>query len=458
MRRRSLIASLVAAPLAVALSVLSINLRWFDEPLLPELEAQRRQQSMALEGNAFTYAMGFLAAQDRDPRAAGAEIVGVLQSRRDRGEAATISREEKQGILGELLTTEGLGAITRPIAEPSAATTSLGKKCLPRHRLDCAQELIANIALLDLSAPTAATLFTRYETLLLQPHYVEVPAPDPSTPWPPLGVIQEVGRVRLAISYRTDPTAVFLEKTSQELNFWRMTLREGQLLGTKMSALAAIRWANDFLATLMRERELNAQEREQLRDIVRPFTREESDIGEAFLSEARTALLGGQPSVTADASWWVRLLLQENATFNQEYRETIAPMRARATLDASEYWARKAYEPLRHDLRLEPRMFYNLGGKLALSEATWDVHVFPSRVHDEQGRITLLLLAAQLEEHPEQDVATLVRTSSLRNPYTGEAMEYDASEGTIGFACLHTAHHPPEPADRCLVALGQPSP
>ena len=101
-------------------------------------------------------------------------------------------------------------------------------------------------------------LFARYETLLQQAHYVETPAPDPMTPWPPLGPILELGRLRLAISFRTDPTAVFLEKASQELAFWRMTLREAQLLGTKMSALAAIRWTHDFLSTLMRERQLDA--------------------------------------------------------------------------------------------------------------------------------------------------------------------------------------------------------
>jgi hypothetical protein len=154
----------------------------------------------------------------------------------------------------------------------------------------------------------------------------------------------------------------------------------------------------------------------------------------------------------------MRLLLQENATFNQDYLETIEPMMARASLDARAYYERKAYEPLRRGLRVTPATLYNLGGKLALSRSPFDAHQFPSRVHDEEGRITLLLIAAQTEEHPDADPATLVRNSLLRNPYTGEAMEYDAREGTLSFACLHTAHHPPEPADRCAVALGPRAP
>jgi hypothetical protein len=450
-----LLITLVAALLVVFL----LNLSRFDEPLLPELEALRKSKSAPLDDNAYPYAMGFLAAEPRDPRAAGVEIIGILQARRDRGEPATIGKEEKQAILGAPLASHGLGIGSRATEmRPSALTSSFGLVCQPRVSLDCAHRLIATAASLDPNEPQLALLFARYETLLKQAHYVETPAPDPMTPWPPLGPIAELGRLRLAISIRTDPTAVVLEKASQELAFWRMTLREAQLLGTKMSALAAIRWADDFLSTLMRERQLDASDLTQLRGFVRPFTLEERDIGAAFLSESRTSLLGGMPSVAVDASWLVRLLLQKNATFNQEFLETIEPMRGRASLVAREYYEFKAYEPLRHVFHLSPSMFYNFGGKLALSRSPWDAHQFPSRVHDEDGRISLLLLQAEIEERPDLDVAALVRSSALRNPYTGEPMEYDSRARTLGFACLHTASHPPEPGDQCNVALGQKAP
>jgi len=444
--------------LALALLLVAINRPWFDEALAPGLVALRESKPAPLEGNAFPFALGFLAAEGRDPRAAGVEIVRILQARRDRGEPATLGEEEKKAILGAPLSIAGLATKSRTIAEPSAATTSLGRACLPRYDLDCAHRLIAQVESLDPKEAPLAVLLPRYETLLQQVHYVETPAPDPTTPWPPLGPIQEIGRLRLAISFRSDSTEVFLQKASQELAFWRMALREGQLLGTKMSALAAIRWTHDFLSTLMRERQLDAGDLERLRGFVRPFTREESDLGAAFLSESRTSMLSGMPSVAGDAPWMVRLLLQKNATFNQEFRDTIEPLRERASLDARQYYDRKAYEPLRQEFPLGPGMLYNLGGKLALSRSSWDGQLFPARVHDEDGRITLLLLQAQIEERPDLDVATIVRSSTLRNPYTGAAMEYDPRAGTIGFDCLHTAHHPPEPADRCVVALGRPGP
>ena len=65
--------------------------------LLPELEALRQSKPAPLDDNAYPLALGFLAAHGRDPRAAGVEIIGILQARRDHGEPATIGNEEKQG-------------------------------------------------------------------------------------------------------------------------------------------------------------------------------------------------------------------------------------------------------------------------------------------------------------------------------------------------------------------------
>ena len=72
--------------------------------------------------------------------------------------------------------------------------------------------------------------------------------------------------------------------------------------------------------------------------------------------------------------------------------------------------------------------------------------------------MVLILLQAQLEQSRAADVATIVQASEHRNPYTGDAMEYDATAGTIRFTCLHTAFHPPEPDDQCAVALGGEAP
>jgi hypothetical protein len=428
------------------LLVLLVNLSWFDEPLSPRIEALRQARpAPPLEGNGYPFALGFLAADSQDPRVAGVEIIARLRELRDRGEPMTLGKEQKQAILGT------------PPPDPRVKT-ALGFHCQARHHVDCAQRLVAWMGSVDLNAPRLAVLFERYEMLLQQPHFVETPEPDLETPWPPLDAIVALGRLRLARSLRADTTPVFLEKVSQELAFWRMALREGDRLGMKMVALAAIRNAHDVVAAAVRERNLDHHDLELFRRVIRPLTHDETDIGAGFVSEARGPLLSGVTPAAQDSSWPTRLVLQENATFNQFFREKIEPMRLRSSLAAREYFEKKGYEPLRHELRFTPGVFYNLGGKWALSRSLWDPEQFPARVHDEDGRIALLLLQAQIEEHPESDVEALVRDSEYRNPYTGAPMEYDAQARTIEFACLHTAFHPPEPGDQCAVALSPAAP
>ncbi len=434
----------VIAVTAVLVTLL-INLSWFDEPLLPEIEALRKPRPITLDGNGFALALGFLAAEDRDPGAAGARIISALGDRRDAGEPRTLGKEVVRSILGSPRADEGLGE-------------TLAFECQARHRLDCADRLVAWLDSVDMTQPRLALLIQRYETLLRQPHFSESPEPDLDTPWPPFGPIVALGRLRLAMSLRADSTPVFLEKASQELTFWRMTLREGERLGTKMVALAAIRNTHDFISALLRARELDTHELESLRGFVHPFTPEERDIGNAFLSQVRAHLLSGVPLVSLESPWMSRLLTQENATFNLVFQQTIEPMRQRSSLDARQFHDLEAYEPLRHELNFTPAVLFNLGGKLALSRSPWDPHQFPSRVHDEDGRIALILLQAELEDHPEVDVATVVQSSDNRDPYTGNAFAFDPLARTVGFTCLHTAFHPPELADQCNVHLGRGTP
>jgi hypothetical protein len=81
---------------AVILLVVLLNLPWFDEPLLPELEALRKPQPATLDGNAYPFALGFLAAEGRDPRAAGAEIIRGLQASRDRASRRRSARKKNR--------------------------------------------------------------------------------------------------------------------------------------------------------------------------------------------------------------------------------------------------------------------------------------------------------------------------------------------------------------------------
>jgi hypothetical protein len=299
-----------------------------------------------------------------------------------------------------------------------------------------------------------STLFERYRSMLDQPRFEENQERDVFSPMPSYDVLMAVGRLRLATSYETDAVPVFLGKAAQDFEFWRRALREGDTLAANIVSLAGLQNDLDFLSTLLRHRELQESDHSRIEALLRPLSREESDIEEAFVSEARIGLLSEEPPVLLFSSWPRRLVAQENATSNEDYVANIVPMRLRASLSAAEYYRQKAYQPLTYRLRLFPPPLYNLGGKLALSEGR-DSAQFPARVHDLNGRILLVLLQSEIERRRQSsEVPEIVRASQYRNPYTGDPMEYDAEARTIGFKCLHTIFHPPDPPDLCAFSIG----
>jgi hypothetical protein len=397
-----------------------------------------------MEDNSYTLLFGFLANDERDPRIAGEEIVEALRERFEEGKKIALSPEEMAVILGG----SNLDAW-------QAEFESLA--CSSRVSMDCAERLIAEVAQADSLEPRLSVLFDRYDAIVSLTQFRESQERDVYTPLPPYQQLVRVGRLRLALSYREDTTREFLEGAAADFGLWVMLLRESETLSAKMISLAGIQNILDFLSTLMRNRALSEDEVRVIDRFLRPFTDDESDIGEAFVTEARLAVLSEPHPMTLESSWMLRLLVQENATLNEEFVTVFAPVRHRASLTAQEYYREEAYEPLPYDLRMFSPPLYNLGGRLARKSAWGDAQIFPARVHDQNGRISLVLLQAEIENTPDTAVEVVIQSSDHRNPYTDGPMEYDAQAQTIGFECLHTIFHPPASPDLCSVRIGDTS-
>jgi hypothetical protein len=436
--RTLLKAGLILLAAAASLSFLAVvvNLSWFDEALRPELASLRRPQPVSMEDNSYALVFGFLAADERDPRIAGYEIVDALRERYEQGQRIALSSDEMGVILGG----SNLDAWEAEFESFDCST---------RVYMDCAERLIAEVAQTDSRHPRLSVLFARYDTIVRQARYKENQERDVYTPPPPYQQLARVGRLRLALSYRDDSTREFLEKAAADFEWWVMILRDSETLVTKMVSLAGIQNNLDFLSTLMRNRTLSEDDIQVINSFLRPFTSDETDIGEAFISEARVAVLSEPHPMISESSWISRLMLQENATLNEEFVTVFAPVRLRASLTAQEYYRQEAYKPLPYDFRLFPPPLYNLGGKLARRSAWGDAQIFLARVHDQNGRIALVLLQAEIEQDPSTAVEDVIRMSDHRNPYTNDPMEYDAQAQTIGFKCLHTVFHPPARPDTC---------
>ena len=403
-RRTRIVAGLLLGLLALALVVVVINRPWFDEALAPELVALRDSKVTFSGDNAYPE-------------------IARLRKGKDRPE--------------------------------TAALTSL--ECVARRYLDCAARLIAETSSKNWQTPELDARLERYDALLRHAHYVETREAGAVEPVVPNTSILNLGQLRLARSYARDSTPDFLKKVADDFGFWRMVLREGESLQAKMVALGAIQNDLDFISTRMREQPPGLTEVQFVQGFLRPLTHEETDIGPGLLSEARIELMMDEPYVAMDSSRLWRLLMQKNATLNLGYREFYAPMVARASLSAREFYEQKAYEPIRYALSPSPRTLYNLGGKLGWSRTSWDPWEFPRRVHDLDARISLALLQAEIAQRTGVEPQVVIRESTHRNPYTGEAFEYDAQTGVLSFKCLEAVYHPPDPPPLCAFAIRRPA-
>lgn len=419
---------------------LFINLPWFDEPLHPDLITLGTPRSVSMEDNSFPLIHGLAAASNKHPLAVGNAIIQALRDRYQIGERVTLSHEEMDKLLGGSELDE----------EWRSSFQTLG--CNSRLSVDCAGRLIAEIEHVDLDQPRLRLLLGRYDEILQASGFAENEEFDAYTPLPRYGLLMQVARLRLAISYQRDTVTEFLSQVDEDIKFWRNMLSDGQSLIAKMVALAGFRNDLEYLSALLRLRDLSNSEIESVRGLLHPLSSDEQDIGESFLTELRISMLGDSvlTVMLSDYSWAARMFIQERATLNEYYLSAIMPLRLRASLGAEEFYLQRGHEKLSYDVRAFPPPLYNLGGKLALKKmaAEHSPQDYISRVHDVNGRVLLLFLQAEIEQNPQRGVETIVNSSIHRNPYTGEPMKHDVSAHTIGFDCLTE-----NPGDVCSVAV-----
>lgn len=405
------LAAIISVAVLLFGAAIVANLPRLDEPLIAELEQLKAPRAPRTGANGYPLALEFLSADDADKGGKG-------------------QREQWRSRFKSL-------------------------ECVARVELDCADRLIAEVGAADMGDPRLAVLMQRFEALTEQQFFDAGQSMDVDTPRsPPYGGMRNVSRLALAVSFRSDPPTRFIGKVARHHHFWRQVLRDGDTLPAKMTAIAGIQDTLDFLSALMRSRDLSDAEVRLIQAAITPMTPEETDIGTAFLSEARYQVLSKELPLASDASFLERVTLQRNATLNDFYRSWIVPMRQRAKLSASEFFQTGANQPLEPVRRPFSPSLFNWGGFRLVANMEWDPEQFVARTHDQNGRILLVLLQAELEQAPAAAVKQVLADSAHRNPYTGEPMLHDEVAGTIGFRCTHTAFHPPAMPDNCSVRIG----
>lgn len=430
-----------AACTVVAIAAWLVNRPIFDQSLIDDLQALKTARAPALERNAYLVALGFLAADRMDPESAGKAIVAALNARYETGQPIALSSEERDSLLG---TNGGPGTWQSRLKT---------LKCVARVELDCADRLIAEVASVDLSEPRLDVLSGRLEILLHQERLDEGQRRDIHTPIAAYGAIRDIARVSLARSFRKDSDAAFIARALDHLRFWKLVLRNGQALASKMIAVAAIQDTLDFLSALMRERALTPADAGVIEHSVTPMTPQELDISDAFLTEARNQVLSDDLPLAEGASRIDRLMILRNETLNDYFVSVIQPILLRAKLSPAEFHRAGGNRPLNLYARHDAPLLFNRGGYRLVHHMEWDPEQFLARTQDQNGRLVLVALQAELEKDLGLNREVIVNSSSHRNPYTGEPMRLDAKSGVIGFQCMHTAYHPPAQPDQCAIRI-----
>jgi len=433
--RKRLLALLTRAALLIGLLIaltLVVNLPWFDQELHPDLAHLPPPQPVSMSGNAFPLIYGFLASEGRDPFDAGREIVHRL-SREYRGETGSVPTPVE---------------IDRILGEPDSARPwyELYPSMTCDTPVGCADQLIADIDAAAPLHPRIELLLARYEQILDQPRFEEnlqYPISGSSPSYGPLIAIQ---RIRLAILFQTANHADFLTQIARDTRLWKLLLRDGSTLGSKMAARAGLRDDIRFLSALIRTGELSADELRRIPEVLAPLTADELDIGEAILNEFRVLSSQDYAALLPRQLAPMRLALQDTATLNEYYLSIINPARLRAALPAERYYAQHGYEDLTYNVGVFPPRIYNLGGQYLIRWVTANADLINavSSVHDLNGLISLLHVQVEIAGRPASDPGDVILASRHRNPYTGEPMIYDRDAGTIGFECvMHRLHRCP---------------
>jgi hypothetical protein len=442
--RAAMIRLAILAGILVA-ATLFINLPWFDQELHEDLLQLTKPRDVPMDGNAYPLVVGFLAAEDRDPRDMGLQIIQAQREYFRANGHTSMPLDQTNKLLRDQFTA------------PTWSKILKSNSCNSRIELDCADRMVEEVAAAPINDARVRLLLARFERVLDEPRFEETQEFDFHM-LPNYGPLLTTSRIRLAESFREADSSRTLQVIGEDVRFWKRMLDGEQTLIAKMVALAGLKTDTMYLSALIRVRQLDEAALRQIPVILAPLTESERNIEETFMAELRLGLLSEQGfrAVTGAGSLSRRLLSQDNATVNEYYTTLTLPLRLRASLSAAAFYRQKSQERVRFSTSFMPTSLYNLVGKqyvriaVALALDPWQNYI--ARVHDVDGRIALVLLQSEIELNGGGSVEEAVKASRYRNPYTGQPMDYDSKAGTISFPCLATVQ------EVCALRIRMPSP
>jgi len=240
-----------------------------------------------------------------------------------------------------------------------------------------------------------------------------------------------------------------LENLAAELRLWRKVSQESETLITKMVATKVLQRKFGLVADLLAESpEIAVNTPELLSEITRPLAENEISLERALVGEFRLVsgtFLGLRREIDAapysvsnvlnklilargfKPNATVNLIFVKNKELRDFYNRPAAAIAANESAFIADWGRFSSYSP--------STLFYNPVGKVLVYVAPPDYGTYVYRLHDLDALSRLLELQRQLAvvRLSTDKVAAFVRQSdaSLRDPYTGKPMRWDAAGRTL---------------------------
>jgi hypothetical protein len=291
-------------------------------------------------------------------------------------------------------------------------------------------------------------LLQRYEALRACPRYNEPLDYGFLTPMPsfaPIRSAQKVKLLQLAFIASRGETTRALAGLREDAEFWRFVSRNSSTLISKLISFANLHIDLRFAAELGASRQLNESEMQVVQEILRPFAGDEASLVGTLRGEARFVQHGMELSYRQELKSWspVNLLFKSRATRNRMFADYQEFIRL-AGLSPQEF-ARNMKRQEAHKTtirRIGLPLLYNPAGEFlaVIGQSTPGIQNYIEKGYNLEGlrRLACIKVLAHRQSVPPERMQRFLaaHVQDLGNPYTGKAMTWDATKGSISFKDL----------------------
>ncbi len=397
------------------------------------------------DNNSYLFMLGFEGPPDSDPLSTGI----------DRYEWMKMARPEFDGADDPLRDEYGFRA------DRSDAVSQLAKTCA-ESEAECSRLLDSKQEIVERWLADERWLLERYRSLISMTEFSEATPFELLAPLPPYDVLMEGQRLHMADAWMSatvgDAMLVSVALDS-DLTYWRMVLKNSDVLFTKMIATAAIiqhfKLGNIILRRLpqrMKADGIPASWRAAISLEERSMKR--SLAGEWIFFEETTKKIVAETEVPF-GSW---LGLTDYTIWDRAAWLLLKPLwqpqdlsnrHARLMLDIANAFdvpyeempdAIGIADDLRHSAYRRFSRLYNFTGDVVMSANYWSVSDYAVRVSDLEGirRAALLVACLRASDTSKDDVVDRIVDSELVDPYTNKPFAWSASEGAVVFSGLQS--------------------